>query len=139
MARLLLVDDEPDILLMLQINLELEGHEVVLAGNGEEALARIADSHPDVVLCDVMMPVLDGWGVLERLAAVDDRPPVIMISAKSQPSDALQAFRLGADGYVTKPFDLERLTAEVAATLQRTPEERAAHRRAELGPEGAEA
>ena len=135
MARLLLVDDEPDILLMLQINLELEGHEVILAGNGEEALARIADSAPDAVLLDVMMPVLDGWGVLERLAALDgDRPPVIMISAKSQPSDATHAYRLGADGYVTKPFDLEKLTAEVLATLERTPEERAARRRAELGP-----
>ena len=134
MARLLLVDDEPDILLMLQINLELEGHEVILAANGQEALDRIADSDPDLVLCDVMMPVLDGWGVLERLAAFDGRrPPVIMISAKSQPSDALQAFRLGADGYVTKPFDLEKLTAEVVATLARTPEERAARRRGELG------
>ena len=136
MARLLLVDDEPDILLMLQINLELEGHEVVLAGNGEEALQRIADSAPDLVLCDVMMPVLDGWGVLERLAATDgERPPVIMISAKSQPSDAVQAYRLGADGYLTKPFDLEKLAAEVVATLERTPAERDAHRRAELGPD----
>jgi DNA-binding response OmpR family regulator len=135
-ARLLLVDDEPDILLMLQINLEMEGHEVVLAGNGEEALDRIADSAPDVVLLDVMMPVLDGFGVLERLAATDGhRPPVIMISAKAQPSDARQAYRLGADGYVTKPFDLERLTAQVLATLDRTPEEREAHRRAELGPD----
>ena len=136
MARLLLVDDEPDILLMLQINLELEGHEVVLAGNGEEALARIADSAPDLVLLDVMMPVLDGWGVLERMAGGDGpRPPVIMISAKSQPTDARHAYRLGADGYVTKPFDLETLTAEVQATLTRSPEEREAHRLAELGPD----
>lgn len=130
MARVLIVDDEPDILLMLRVNLETEGHECVLAADGQMALDRVADV--DVVLLDVMMPVMDGWSVLERLQQHDDGPPVVVVSAKSAPRDAVRALELGAVEYVTKPFeliDLMRLVEDVA-TLGR--DEREARRRRAL-------
>ena len=117
MARILIVDDEPDILLMLRMSLEDEGHEVVMAADGEMALDRIAEHHPDLVLLDVMMPVLDGWGVLQRKRDVGDVTTVIMLSAKSEQSDIDKAIGLGAADYVVKPFDLDRLVARVNEVL----------------------
>ena len=84
MARLV-VDDEPDILLLHRLNLEAAGHEVLLAADGMRALERIAADKPDAVVLDVMMPVLDGWGVLDRLATMPMPPPVLVVSAKSGP------------------------------------------------------
>lgn len=107
--RVLIVDDEPDILLMLRMNLEAEGYETLLAGDGETALRRIGEERPDVVLLDVMMPVLDGWGVLEQLSTLTERPRVIVLSAKSSDRDFHRAWELGADEYVTKPFDPDEL------------------------------
>jgi DNA-binding response OmpR family regulator len=126
MGRILVVDDEPDILLLLRMNLEAEGHEVLLAADGEMALARIAEHRPDLVLLDVMMPLLDGWGVLQ---AIDGQErAVVMVSAKADPRDAEKALQLGALDYLTKPFDLDRLLAVVDQQLARTPAERAAAR-----------
>jgi DNA-binding response OmpR family regulator len=126
MGRILVVDDEPDILLLLRMNLEAEGHEVLLAADGEMALARIAEHRPDLVLLDVMMPLLDGWGVLQ---AIDGQErAVVMVSAKADPRDAEKALQLGALDYLTKPFDLDRLLAVVDEQLARTPAERAAAR-----------
>jgi DNA-binding response OmpR family regulator len=123
MGRILVVDDEPDILLLLRMNLEAEGHEVLLAADGEMALARIAEHRPDLVLLDVMMPLLDGWGVLQ---AIDGQErAVVMVSAKADPRDAEKALQLGALDYLTKPFDLDRLLAVVDQQLARTPAERA--------------
>lgn len=117
MAIVLVVDDEPDILLLHRLNLEAAGHEVILAADGTTALERIAERRPDCVVLDVMMPVLDGWGVLERLRAVDSPPPVIVVSAKSMPADVEQAMQLGAKDYVTKPFESDDLIARVEALL----------------------
>jgi two-component system response regulator MprA len=117
MARILIVDDEPDILLMLRMSLEDEGHEVVMAADGEMALERIAEHQPDLVLLDVMMPVLDGWGVLQRKRDIGDVTTVIMLSAKSEQADIDKAMGLGAADYVVKPFDLDRLVARVAEVL----------------------
>jgi DNA-binding response OmpR family regulator len=116
-ARILIVDDEPDILLMLRMSLEDEGHEVVMAADGEMALARMEEHKPDLVLLDVMMPVLDGWGVLERKRSRGDDTAVIMLSAKSEQADVDRALGLGALDYVMKPFDLDRLVARVADAL----------------------
>jgi len=82
MATVLVVDDEPDILLMLRMSLEDEGHTVVMAADGESGLQRLAEHRPDLVLLDVMMPVLDGWGVLERKQRDGDLTPVIVLSAR---------------------------------------------------------
>jgi DNA-binding response OmpR family regulator len=126
-ARVLIVDDEPDILLMLRMNLEAEGHESVLAADGQMALERIGETAVDIVLLDVMMPVMDGWSVLERLRNVEDGPPVVVVSAKSAPRDAVRALELGAVEYVTKPFDLGelmRLVDDVTSLARQEREER---------------
>jgi len=116
-ATVLVVDDEPDILLLHRLNLEAAGHEVILAADGMTALERIAERRPDCVVLDVMMPVLDGWGVLERLRAVATPPPVLVVSAKSTQADMEQARRLGAQDYLIKPFDRDVLIARVGALL----------------------
>ena len=114
MARILVVDDEPDILLLHRLNLENAGHEVLLAADGIKALERIGTDRPDCVVLDVMMPVLDGWGVLEALQQLTDSPPVLVVSAKSADADVDHARSLGAKGYLSKPFDANVLLSEVA-------------------------
>src|SRR6478672_8106607 len=100
MARILVVDDEPDILLLHRLNLESAGHEVLLAADGVKALARIDPDHPDVVVLDVMMPALDGWGVLDALQARPSPPPVLVVSAKSAQEDIDRALAYGAAAYL---------------------------------------
>jgi DNA-binding response OmpR family regulator len=116
--RVLIVDDEPDVLLTLRIVLEAEGFTVLLAGDGETALHRIDDEHPDLVVLDIMMPVLDGWFVLAELGGRSRRPRVVVCSAKTSPVDKSRAASLGADAYVTKPFDADDLVEHIRATLQ---------------------
>jgi two-component system alkaline phosphatase synthesis response regulator PhoP len=117
MATVLVVDDEPDILLLHRLNLEAAGHEVVLAADGVTALERIEESRPDCVVLDVMMPVLDGWGVLEQLRETTSPPPVLVVSAKSSPADVAKAKELGAADFLAKPFDGEALLARVAGLV----------------------
>lgn len=128
MAHVLVVDDEPDLRLLLRINLEVQGHRVSQAGDGAVALTAVAAEAPDVVVLDVMMPVLDGWGVLERLRAGGADLPVIVVSAKDDPASVRRAFELGADDHLAKPFDLDELVGAVEVHLGRTPAERAAAR-----------
>lgn len=118
MAKVLLVDDEPDILLMLRMSFEDEGHEVVMAADGRMGLERLAEAAPDVVVLDMMMPVVDGWGVLEAMQVEGLRTPVIVVSAKSDPRDCRKALEMGAIEYVVKPFDLDRLISLVAAVAE---------------------
>lgn len=120
-ARVLIVDDEPDVLLLLRIELEAEGYETLLAADGETAIRRILEERPDVVLLDVMMPVVDGWGVLKRLAEAHCDTRVIVLSAKASDSDVARALELGAHEYVTKPFEPAALLATVAHVLSSTP------------------
>ena len=117
MATILVVDDEPDILLLHRVNLESHGHRVLLAADGMTALERIASDHPDAVVLDVMMPVLDGWGVLEELARAPAAPPVIVVSAKSAPADIERARELGAIDFLPKPFDADELARRVQRLL----------------------
>jgi DNA-binding response OmpR family regulator len=113
MARILVVDDEPDILLLHRLNLEGAGHEVLLAADGMKALERIDEDQPDCVVLDVMMPVLDGWGVLEALQSRSVAPPVLVVSAKSALADVELAMSMGAQGYLAKPFNAQVLLDEV--------------------------
>lgn len=117
MPKILIVDDEPDILLMLRINLEAEGYETALAADGETAVRRIDDDFPDVVLLDVMMPVMDGWSVLETLSTRAVSPRVIVLSAKTASRDIRRALDLGAADYLTKPFEPETLLATIERVL----------------------
>lgn len=115
MARILVVDDEPDVLKLLHLILERAGFEVTLAADGEQALRCLAEERYDLVLCDVLMPGLDGYGVLAAVRG-DARTrdlPVLMLSAKVQPQDIQRALEAGADGYVIKPFQHQQLLTEV--------------------------
>lgn len=105
--RVLICDDDPVILRLLQVNLELEGYEVLSAHNGEEALQIATAEHPDLVILDIMMPKLDGYQTCERLKADDDTKdiPVVFVSAKAQQSDIEKGKSYGVADYLTKPFD----------------------------------
>ena len=128
MSKVLIVDDEPDVLLLLRVNLEAAGFQTVLAADGETALNRIDDSAPDVVLLDIMMPVMDGWGVLRALSERDSAPRVVVVSAKSSDRDIVRALTSGALDYVTKPFDPDDLVDVVARTINDSLEKLEKHR-----------
>ena len=117
----LVVDDDPVIVNLLKVNFEMEGYRVVTAGDGEEAIEQVRDEHPDVIVCDVMMPKLDGFGVAAKLKG--DRAtrstPLILLTAKAQMSDLDKGKALGVDDYVTKPFDPMDLIDRVNAVLAR--------------------
>lgn len=133
MTRVLIVDDEPDILLMLRVNLEADGFETALAADGETALRRIEEERFDVVLLDVMMPVMDGWGVLQGLSNDPAAPRVIVVSAKSADRDVARALQAGAADYVTKPFSPVDLSDLIEKVVGYSPEQLAAHRSARMG------
>lgn len=116
MATILVVDDHPKIVRLLQVALEPE-HEVLTASNGEEALALVAERHPDVIVLDVVMPGLDGYRVLEKIKSdpETERTTVIMLTAKGGRGDVLVGLAVGADYYLPKPFDPQ----DVAALIRR--------------------
>jgi DNA-binding response OmpR family regulator len=136
MARVLVVDDEPDILLMMRVALEASGHETVLAPDGESGLARLREGRVDCVLLDVMMPVMDGWGVLEGVERLADPPPVIIVSARSEDRDVRRALGSGAVDYVTKPFSLPKLVELVEEVADLDAHGLAAHRASRLAAVG---
>ncbi|MBS3939488.1 MAG: response regulator [Actinobacteria bacterium] len=107
LARVLAVDDDPTILRLLQVNLEMEGHDVLTAENGQSALEVIRAERPQVVLLDVMMPEMDGFQVCEAVRADPDiaDTPIVFVSARAQQADLDRGYASGADGYITKPFD----------------------------------
>ncbi len=118
--RILVVDDEPNIVLSLEFLMKKAGFEVEVARNGQEALAAIARRPPDVLLLDVMMPEMDGFEVCERLRA-DPRgraTKVVMLTARGRDSERQRGLALGADAYVTKPFSTRELVARVRAMLE---------------------
>lgn len=120
--RILVVDDDPDILQFVRLNLELDGFDVDLAGGGREALERASEAPPDLMLLDVMMPEIDGLTVLRRLRSdpATANIPVIVLTARSLAEDRVKGLDLGADDYITKPFDLEELIARVRTVLRRS-------------------
>ena len=118
MAKVLVVDDDPVIIKLLQVNFEMEGYKVIAASNGEEGLERAREHVPDIIVSDVMMPKMDG---LQLAAALKGDPtlssiPVILLSAKAQSAD-VEAGLTDADDYVTKPFDPLELLDRVANLL----------------------
>ena len=119
--RILVVDDDPDIVQFVRMNLELEGYDVGVAENGVIALQCIKDHVPDLVLLDVMMPEMDGLTVLSRMrrSPATASTPVIILTAKALADDRVRGLDLGADDYITKPFDLEELIARVRTVLRR--------------------
>jgi DNA-binding response OmpR family regulator len=118
--KILIVEDEQNLQLILKYNLELDGNEVLIAGNGQEALDLIDDSI-DLVLMDVMMPVMNGLEACNKLKADSKTKhiPVFMLTAKSQISDIEAAFQAGADDYLTKPFEPSKLAARINHLLEK--------------------
>ncbi len=116
--RILVVDDEPRMINFIRMNLELEGHQVIEAHNGMEALEQIRTQLPDIVLLDVMMPELDGFETLRMLREFSDIP-VIMLTAKGDENDKVYGLELGADDYITKPFGPRELSSRIKAVLRR--------------------
>ena len=120
MKRILVIEDEPQMLLGLRDNLELEGYEVQTASDGEEGLARAASFSPDLVILDVMLPKKNGFDVCRELRARSISTPIVMLTARSAETDKVLGLELGADDYVTKPFSITELLARVRAVLRRT-------------------
>jgi two-component system, OmpR family, alkaline phosphatase synthesis response regulator PhoP len=116
-ARVLIVDDEPNIVLSLEFLLGQEGYEVAVARDGAEALARAEELRPDLVLLDVMLPALDGFEVCRRLRAREPAPKVILLTARGRSAERLRGLDLGADLYVTKPFSTRDLMADIRRCL----------------------
>lgn len=107
--RVLIVEDDPDTLVILRVNLNASGIEPILAGDGRTAIARIQAEQPDAVLLDVLLPGVDGWQVLAELHEMGDPVPVIVCSGKNNAQDIQRAHDLGAVAYLVKPFDIDRL------------------------------
>src|SRR5215510_14633122 len=116
--RILVVEDEPRMIGFIRMNLELEGHQVLEAHNGLEALEAIRTKLPDVVLLDVMMPELDGYETLRMLREFSSIP-VIMLTAKGEENDRVYGLELGADDYIAKPFGPRELSSRIKAVLRR--------------------
>lgn len=116
--RILVVDDERRMVGFIRLNLEQDGFEVIEAYNGTEALDRLRDSLPDLILLDVMMPDIDGFEVLRTIRELG-QVPVIMLTAKGEEEDIVKGLELGADDYVTKPFSPRELVSRVKAVLRR--------------------
>ncbi len=127
-ARLLIVDDEPNIVELLSASLRFAGFEVATAATGMAALEVARNFRPDLLVLDVMMPGLDGFGVVRQLRSEGLRTPVVFLTAKDATEDKVQGLTLGGDDYVTKPFSLEEVVARIRAVLRRvaaSPQEQA--------------
>lgn len=126
MARkILAVDDEKSIIRLIEVNLRREGYDVVSAGDGKEALEKVAREQPDLVVLDVMMPYLDGFEVLNTMKKDPDTRdiPVIMLTARAQDADVFNGYRSGADCYLTKPFNPRELNTFVRRIFESAEDE----------------
>ena len=126
MARILVVDDEPDVLLLCRVNLQHAGHDVMEASDGEQGLALALSEVPDAIVLDLMLPLMDGYGVLDRLQA-DERTsaiPVLVLTAKAQREDRVRCWEQGASEYMTKPFSPVALSAALTELLEMSPAQR---------------
>jgi two-component system alkaline phosphatase synthesis response regulator PhoP len=117
--RILIVDDEPEMVRGLQDNLRFEGYQTLTAGDGERALALASAEAPDLIVLDLMMPGLSGWDVCRALRERGLDIPIIMLTARGEETDQVRGLELGADDYVTKPFSLRELLARIRAVLRR--------------------
>ncbi len=119
-ARLLVVDDEPNIRELLSASLRYAGFEVATAADGQQALALADSFRPDLLVLDVMMPGMDGFGVVRRLRQSGRHTPVLFLTARDAAEDKVSGLTLGGDDYVTKPFSLDEVLARIRAVLRRT-------------------
>ena len=117
--NIMVVDDEKNICELIRLYLEKEGFAVTIANNGSDAIAMIRQNRPDLVLLDIMMPIIDGWEVCRQVREFS-QVPIIMLTAKGETFDKVMGLDLGADDYIVKPFDTKEVVARVKAVLRRT-------------------
>jgi DNA-binding response OmpR family regulator len=117
-TRILVVDDEPRYIRLMEANLSSEGFQVLKATNGQEAVETVAEQRPDLVLLDIMMPILDGFTACERIREFSN-VPIIVVTAKGEERDRVRGLDLGADDYIVKPFSATELLARVRSVLRR--------------------
>ena len=117
--KVLIVEDETNIAELLHLYLEKEGFETEVAKDGGKAVELFRSFKPDLVLLDIMLPVLDGWSVLKKIRA-EDKTPIIMLTAKGEVQDKVSGLEQGADDYVVKPFEMKEVLARIHAVLRRT-------------------
>ena len=129
--RVLVVDDEPNIVDVISMALRFQGFDVESAGTGRDALAAVAAFSPHLIVLDVMLPDMEGFEVAKRLGAQQARVPIIFLTARDATEDKIRGLTLGGDDYVTKPFSLEELVARIRTILRRT-----GPRRARVEPAG---
>ena len=114
----LIVEDDRNIAELLQMYLEKEGYAVTVAHDGSQGLSKFRTIKPDLVLLDVMMPVMDGWSVCKTIRS-ESQTPVIMLTAKGETDDKVNGLKIGADDYITKPFEMKEVLARIEAVLRR--------------------
>ena len=117
--KILIVEDDHNISELLQLYLNNEGYQTVIANDGGEGIDQFRKFQPDLVLLDIMLPVMDGWGVL-RTIRQDSKTPVIMLTAKGETTDKVTGLKQGADDYITKPFEMKEVLARIEAVLRRS-------------------
>ena len=117
-GKVLVVDDEPDIVEIIQITLEAADFQVITAGNGEEALRVASEERPDLILLDVMMPKMDGWTACKQLKETLNQTPIIMLTARGETEAVTRAHRAGAEDYIVKPFNQAVLLSKVKKALE---------------------
>jgi two-component system, OmpR family, response regulator len=118
--RVLVVDDEPNIVDVVTMALRFQGFAVESAGTGAEAIAAVSSFRPDLIVLDIMLPDMEGFDVAQRLGAQHNRVPIIFLTARDATEDKIRGLTLGGDDYVTKPFSLEELIARIRTVLRRT-------------------
>ena len=121
-TKVLIVEDETNIAELLHLYLEKEGFETAVAGDGGKAVELFRAFHPELVLLDIMLPVMDGWSVLKKIRE-SDKTPVIMLTAKGETDDKVSGLEMGADDYIVKPFEMKEVLARIHAVLRRTGQE----------------
>ncbi len=118
MTKVLIVEDDNNIAQLLQLYLEKEGFETATAPDGGKGVELFRSYHPDLVLLDIMLPVIDGWGVCKKIRETD-QTPIIMITAKGETTDKVSGLEMGADDYIVKPFEMKEVLARIHAVLRR--------------------
>ena len=124
-ATILLIEDDRNISELLQLYLEKEGYAVITAPDGRQGLDQFRSAAPDLILLDVMMPVMNGWDTCRAIRA-ESQVPIIMLTAKSETDDKVMGLKAGADDYITKPFEMKEVLARIEAILRRAGTARAA-------------
>ncbi|MDB4018621.1 response regulator transcription factor [Aquiluna sp.] len=118
--RILVVDDEPNIRDLLSASLRFAGHQVATAANGTDAISMITDTSPDLVLLDVMLPDISGFGVTKKIRGLGIDTPILFLTARDDTEDKIAGLTVGGDDYVTKPFSLDEIMARISAIIRRT-------------------